>query len=153
MINTDVIIKLVRSRGCKVDWPDMVNYINNRINYIKNGFPGIRNNHLSLVEFSKIKLNDIFIFDKYINLISGGDEAPLMLKKLSSNKYLIEGIGLGVDSIRDPNRLNYRWKDIIEYNNILNPNDLVLRVDVRPDPITGGPGYYYFYKSYRDYRY
>ena len=65
---------------------------------------------------------------------------------------LYEGIGIGLD-LDDPDRRMYRYKDIIPvlpFNDI-NGNSLCIRINVRPD-LTGGPGYYYFYKSYRDFR-
>ena len=115
-------------------------------------FPGIGNDHISLVEYSSIKEGDIFIYDPFIESGNGtGDEATLMLRVLPSGECMIEGIGCGWDSIRDPDRTKFRWKDIIPMPP-LNPEFLVFKVDIRPT-LNGGPGYYYFFKSYRDFRY
>ena len=151
MINDDVLIKVERSRGHKLTWPEQVVKMKARLYNTKIGFPGIKNDHLSIVEFGNIHLGDLFIYDPYIELGDGcGDEAPMMLKDLGSGKYRIEGIGCGIDSKKDPDRLKFRWMDIIDFQI---PQDfLVLRVDPRPD-LNGGPGYYYFFKSYRDFRY
>ena len=151
MINDDIIIKIERERGYKYDWPEQVNLVKQRLQEVKLGFPGIRNEHLSLVKYSTIKPGDIFIYDQYLESKTRGDEAPMMLKWLDQDKYYIEGIGCGVDSKRDPDRINYRWKDIISCKSGFPGPALVLRVDVRPT-LNGGPGYYYFFKAYRDNR-
>lgn len=150
MINDDSLIKIVRARGFKHNWPSVVRNMKRRIEEMKLGFPGISNNHLELVPFSVIDRGDLFIYDKYLESETReGDEAPLMLKDTGNYLYEIEGIGCGKDSIRDPQRLNYRWKDtkFLWFPD----NILVCRVIVRPRE-NGGPGYYYFYKSYRDLR-
>lgn len=150
MINDEILIKLVRSRGYRKTWPAQVGRMNSRLSWIKLGFPGIGNDHLDIVEFKYIKPGDLFIYDPYLEKGFGhGDEAPLMLRSLGE-KCIIEGIGKGGDSIRDPERLLFRWKDIIETPGIGN-KELVLKVDTNPS-INGGSAYYYFFKSYRDYR-
>lgn len=150
MINDDILIKLVRARGYKRTWPDQVNRIKARLDWIKHGFPGIGNDHLTITEFKNIKEGDIYIYDSYLEKGFGfGDEAPLMLKSRGSMCY-VEGIGLGKDSKRDPYRLNIRWKDIIPTPDI-EEVALVLRVDPNPT-LNGGSAYYYFFKSYRDFR-
>lgn len=150
MIDSGTIIKIVRSRGHKSDWPEWTNAIIEKLGEMKLGFPGIGNDHLSLVTMKTIEPGEIFIWDPYLYLIQPrGDEAPYMLKSLESGEFLILGIGCGIDSIRDPDR-NIRVGDIIKLS--LGPDDLVCRVDVRPT-LQGGPGYYYFFKSYRDFRY
>lgn len=157
MINDDIIIKWERSRGHRSDWPLLVNQFKDRLREMKLGFPGIGDDHLSIVRFDNIRVDDIFIFDPYIETSAHGDLAPIMFRCMSMNLdldgfYRIEGIGRGFDLTRDPDRINYRWGDE-KYIPKLAPNDFpVLRVDVRPT-LNGGPGYYYFFKSYRDFRY
>ena len=120
-----------------------------RLTSMKLGFPGLGNDHLSLVEYRTIKKDDVFIYDPYVELGNNvGDDAPIMFRDLGNNKLYVEGIGCGVDSVRDPFRNRIRWMDIIEKLQ-LPDNFLVYRVDVRPT-LNGGPGYYYFFKSYRD---
>ena len=151
MINNDILIKIVRSRGHKKTWPEQVNKINQRIDWIKRGFPGIGNDHLSFVLFKDIKPGDLFIYDEHLESNSDyGDEAPLMLKVLDGQNCKVEGIGLGADSIRDPDRTKIRWKDIIPLPP-LSGDFLVLKVNPNPS-LNGGGAYYYFYKSYRDFR-
>lgn len=153
MINDDVLIKTARRRGYKDTWPEQVMRMRNRMTEMKLGFSGIGNDHMSLVEFKTIGPGQIFIYDPYVESGSGtGDEAPMMLKVLEDGKscYIL-GIGVGLDSQRDPDRTKFRWRDTIPMPPI--PEDfLVFRVDVKPC-LNGGPGYYYFFKSYRDFRY
>jgi len=150
MINDEILIKISRLRGYKRTWPDQVCRMNSRLDWIKLGFPGIGNDHLEIVQYKDIKPGNLFIYDCYLEKGFGfGDEAPLMLRSLGE-KCIIEGIGKGEDSVRDPERLLYRWKDIIQTPKI-KPDELVLRVDTNPS-INGGSAYYYFFKSYRDYR-
>lgn len=157
MINDDIIIKWERSRGHKYDWPTVVNHFKSRLQEMKMGFPGIGDDHLSIVRFDNIQKGEIFIFDPYIETDFRGDLAPIMFRCISIDSnmeglYRIEGIGRGFDLTRDPNRLEYRWGDE-KYISKLAPDDFpMLRVDVRPT-LNGGPGYYYFFKSYRDFRY
>ena len=152
MVNDDILIKFSRKRGHKYTWPDQVNLMKARMTEMKLGFPGIGNDHISLVEFRTIKPGDIFIYDPYIELGNGaGDEAPVMLRVLESGECFVEGIGCGWDSVRDPGRTVIRWRDIVSMPP-LDSNFLVFRVDIRPT-LNGGPGYYYFFKSYRDMRY
>lgn len=150
MINDDILIKFARNRGHREDWPEQVNIMKNRLLEMRLGFPGIRNEHLSLVQFKAIQRDDIFIYDLYTESQIRGDEAPLMLKSLGSDQYYVEGIGCGVDSKRDPDRLKIRWKDTI-YIPDIPEESLVEKVDIRPT-LNGGPGYYYFFKAYRDNR-
>lgn len=150
MINDDTLIKIERSRGHKTTWPEQVIKMRERMVNMKLGFPGIGNDHLSLVEYGTIKKDDVYIYDPYVELGDGvGDEAPIMFRDLGDGNCYIEGIGCGVDSIRDPNR-RIRWMDTIQRPQ-LPENFLVFRVDVRPT-LNGGPGYYYFFKSFRDAR-
>lgn len=148
MIDNGKLIKTVRSRGF-IDWPEKVKQLINRLSECKLGFPGIGNNHISLLELNQIGVGDIFIYDPYLTSDTRGDDyVPYLLEKLSTpRKYLIHGIGKGLNK-KDPERL-IRWKDTIELT--IRPDELVLRVDVRPKE-TGGPGYFYFYRSYRDQR-
>jgi hypothetical protein len=148
MINDDILIKVSRLRGHKYDWPDHVCKLKARLNEIKQGFPGINNNHLSLINYGDAKIGDIIIVDLHLFCETTGDEAPLMLR-LNETNCTIEGIGAGNDS-NDLDRILHRWQDSIPIPPL--PKDfLVYRVDVRPT-LNGGPGYYYFFKSYRDFR-
>lgn len=152
MINDDILIKFARKRGHNTTWPEQVNLMKSRMSDMKLGFPGLGNDHLTLIEFKNIRVGDIFIYDPYVELgTNAGDEAPIMLKLLDTGYFYVEGIGCGLDSVRDPDRTRIRWRDIINIGKI-DPNFLVFKVDVRPT-LNGGPGYYYFYKSYRDFRY
>lgn len=153
MVNDDILIKWVRNvRGFKTDWPEYVIQAKKRLHEAKLGFPGIGNNHISLVKLNQLEVDDIFIWDLHIeSLVRCTDEAPLALRKLNNKgKYLIEGIGVGIDSVRDPDRTKFRWMDEVVID--IGPEQYVWRIDVRPDLIKGGPGYYYFYRSYRDFR-
>ena len=152
MINDDIIIKFIRKvRGYKTEWPEKVIQFKSRLEELKLGFPGIGNDDISLDFYENIMEGDIFIYDGDLEKEERGDEAPVMLKKLEGGKYLIFGIGFGYDLKRDPLRLKLRWGDIIESIS-LSPRDLVVKVDARPT-LNGGAAYYYFYRSYRDFRY
>lgn len=153
MINDDVLIKFARKRGFKYDWPDQVIRMKNRMTEMKLGFTGIGNDHMSLVTFKEIKEGDIFIVDEvFEHPDPNNDNAPLMLKKLNDQEYSIECIGCGLDSKRDPERIKFRWKDIIKCENLLDPEFLVFRIDSRPRYLIGGASYYFFFKAYRDNR-
>lgn len=150
MINDDTLIKFVRSRGNLYNWPDEVNLIKSNLERTKRGFPGIRNDHLSLLKFKDINIGDLFIFDTNFDKLNF-DEAPVMFKLLENNLGYVEGIGIGIDS-RDPYRVIYRWKDIVDLSMFqINNNSTIFKVDIKPS-LSGGPGYYYFFKSYRDFR-
>lgn len=150
MIDDNVLIKFTRARGHKTDWPEHVIAMKERSKEMRLGFPGIRLDHLTLITYNSIEPEEIFIYDPYVESMERGDEAPFMLKALGSNQFYIMGIGCGADIIRDPDRIKFRYGDTIYFPSI-SPDFLVSRVDVRPT-LNGGPGYYYFYKSYRDYR-
>ena len=153
MIGPDVLIKYVRSHEeyRKGDWPSEVIRLLKRLSEIKLGFPGIKSSHLSLVRREDIKDDDIFIVDT--EFYTGKIDAffcPKMYTKLpNSPHYQVSGIGCGLD-LGDIRRQKIRYKDIVSSDQI--PNiPVVLRVDVRPT-LDGGPGYYYFFRSYRDFR-
>lgn len=152
MVNDNVLIKFERARGHATDWPEYVIQMKERLKECKLGFPGLGNDHLSLIRFEELQPGEIFIWDPWLESLERlGDEAPLMLRLSQDMKTcLVEGIGCGIDSARDPDRLRIRWMDTIETPPI-HPEELVLRVDVRPT-LNGGPGYYYFFKAYRDAR-
>jgi len=156
MVNLDIYIKVVRKKWGhrKDEWPLYVRELSERIREMKLGFTGINDDAISLVDFDTIKEGDMFVWDTCLKDTGRrhNDEAPLMLKKLENGKALIEGIGCGVDSVRDPDRIKYRWRNIIDMPNI-EKDDLVVRLDSRPDVITGGSVYYWFYKAFRDSRY
>ena len=153
MVNIDILAKRAREKSSG-NWPELAYSDFIELEQIKSGFPGIGSDHITIVDFKDIKEKDIFIYSEAS--ITGRDEAPLMLMKLPNvilpeNEYLIIGIGKGEDSKRDPQRLKLRWRDCIEKPALLVPGVKVFRVDVRPT-LNGGPGYYYFFRSYRDFR-
>lgn len=152
MVNKDVLIKVARNRGFVHNWPDQVNYMRERLKQIKLGFPGLRNDHFDLIELKDVKDGDLFIIDPYIESVTDSNDTAPILYKLEGSKLIIEGIGKGLD-LTDEYRTKRRWKDELDSSSLNNMprNSLVLRVNVRPK-LTGGPGYYYFFKSYRDMR-
>lgn len=153
MINDDVLIKVARKQlGHLYDWPDVVIKMKQRLTKIKLGFVGVNNDHLSLIRFDQIKVDDWFITDDYFGTDIEGTDAPIMYHLLEPGKYQIEGIGCGLDIERDPDRINIRWKDIVYNDNLLPPNHLVFRFDARPDEKNGGSGHYLMFKAYRDNR-
>ena len=153
MIVVGSVIKLVRnSRGIKTDWPRYVRAFLDRLDEIKLGFPGLGNDHLTIAKYGTIREGDYFIFDECIcDLTRSNDNAPILYRAVKDKKAVIEGIGCGLDSTRDPDRIKLRWKDVVNLPSA-SPEFPVLRVDVRPT-LNGGPAYYYFYKAYRDNRY
>ena len=154
MINDNVLIKFAREKRGHTDWPEKVIKMKERIQEMKLGFPGLGNNHLSLIPFEDIQEGDMFIWDPSFEAPCRLDPAPLLFEVLGYKKWRIEGIGCGWDLSVDPARIHHRWRDILEGDALprIYWKDPVFRVDVRPTP-NGGPGYYYFYKAYRDYRY
>lgn len=153
MINDDLLIKVCRKRGHYTDWPKYVRAMKRRMTEMKLGFPGIGNDHLDLIEYENIKNDDLFIWDVCAESLERNlDDAPLLLRKTGQQTFLIEGIGCGLDSKRDPDRLKFRWMDTIELP-ALDPHILVFKYVARPDLFSGGASYYYWYKSPRDFRY
>lgn len=150
MIDDNTLIKIIRGRGHKEDWPEPVIAMKERLREMRLGFPGIRGDHLTLTTFNTIEPGEIFIWDPYLECMGRGDEAPMMLRMIAPDRYYIVGIGCGTDITRDPDRIRFRYGDTINLPPFP-PDFLTCRVDVRPT-LNGGPGYYYFYKSYRDYR-
>ena len=153
MINDDILIKLARSRGHRDDWPEYVRNFRKRLLECKLGFPGLGNDHITILNASELDFsNDLWIYDPFLETKRFRDDAPMMLSGIPRlGKFRIEGIGNLMDLQRDPDRINFRWKDIIDLPAEIKPDMLVLRVYVRPT-FTGGPGYYYFFKSFRDNR-
>lgn len=139
MINEDYIIKLIRKNGHKTDWPSLVQNFFIRLDEIKLGFPGIRNTDLSFIPYGDIKNNELFIYDDF--------KTPVMYKKL--NDLAFEIIGIGEGSYENPEEKLFRWKDKVHRN--FDNSSYVYRIDCKPTE-NGGPGYYYFYRAYRDYR-
>lgn len=100
MVNDDILIKFERERGHKEDWPEYVIAMRERMLEMKLGFPGIRNDHLTLLPYSRINRGDIFIYDQYAeSLVRSGDEAPFMLRALGNDQFYIEGIGADRKSV------------------------------------------------------
>lgn len=134
MVNNSVLIKVVRSLGY-IDWPSEVNYMRLHLKKLLLGFPGINLGHISLVKFKDLLDSDLFILDP--SLISEDKGTPIMYSKEGK----IIGIGAGP----------YTGKTLDSIDKLeISPEFYVLRVDCRPKD-TGGPGYYYFYKSKRNY--
>lgn len=134
MVDVNTLIKITRGLGF-IDWPTQVNYMRLHLPELLKGFPGIGLGHLTIVEYRDLLKDDIFIVDSA--LMSEGSETPMMIKQ---NEII--GIGLGHNTGK-------HIGDSINLN--LDPSTLVLRVDCRPKD-TGGAGYFYFYKSKRDYQ-
>ena len=154
MINDDILIKYARSRGHKEDWPDQVKLMRKRILECKLGFPGLGDDHLTLLPINKINFEkDIWIYDPFLETERTKDWAPVMLSPCSQypGKFRVEGIGNLMDLDRDPDRILIRWRDIVDLPPIESQEMLAIKVDVRPT-LTGGPGYYYFFRSLRDLR-
>lgn len=152
MVNDDVIIKFVRNTlGLKTEWPEPVRCFRRRMNEMKKGFPGIRNDHLDIISKSNLRVGDIFISDyQMFNEDAVYDRAPKMFYCLPDGVLELIGIGRGLD-LEDKERLvrvgdygkpEQFQEDLIGY---------AFRVNVRPTS-NGGPGYTYFFKSYRDQR-
>ena len=163
MINDDILIKYVREADYSQDWPDQVRIIKERLKELKEGFPGIGNNCMTLLKYGNLTTGDIFIIDPFIDSeVREETCTPTMFYWLTPEIFRVEGIGRGLDLKRDPERLRYRWKDCVGIGQVEEcfkytsyrpmQNFPVLEIDVRPTP-NGGPGYYYFYKSPRDLRY
>lgn len=147
MINIDCLIKFSRQIGFNKDWPEQVNYMLDRLETVKIGFPGISDKHLELIKYSDLEVGDKFIYDPCLIRFNLDDDTPIMYSILENNELKIEGIGYGEDP-RDKFRLK-KWKDIIQSN--FKQDTIVYKVIAKPTE-TGGPGYYYFFKSYRDFR-
>lgn len=158
MINLDTIIKFVRARSRDNNWPDYSYNLLAKIKECLLGFPGISLNDVSLMTYEDININrDIWILDEDLSYWMSeertGDSSPLMLSPDPQipGSLIVEGIGCLLDS-RDLDRKNIRWKDHYPDNYPMPfSQDVVLRVDCRPTD-NGGPGYYYFFKAYRDQR-
>ena len=134
MVDNNTLIKIVRSQGI-LNWPDQVNYMRLHLKKLLKGFPGIGQGHITLVKFRDIMEDDIYIYDPSIFKVAVG--TPIMIQ---GSKIL--GIGMGTATGKHLND---------EINLTINPEEFVYRVDCRPK-ITGGAGYFYFYKSKRDYQ-
>lgn len=182
MISKFAIVKLIRSSIISPEfkdiWPILVRGFLNRLELVKFGFPGIRSDHMTLwvtpPDVSPETLPKIFIHDPaeisipdYLNLQSilnasahrtvsnyqiniVSSEPPVMYRNLGDGNLEIIGFGFGVS--RDP-MMRLIPGDIVSISDSgVSPGSILLSVDVRPHPIHGGPGYYYFWKSYHDYR-
>lgn len=162
MINLDTVIKFIRTKCPYPDlqkeyWPEWSYNTMKKIKECLVGFPGIGLNDVSLLLFKDLDLSqDIWIFDNELHYHGNeeriGDEAPLMLAPgPKPGNFIIEGIGAQFDG-GDIERKKKRWKDVFSFSTPFPTEDsMVLRIDCRPT-IHGGPGYYYFFKAYRDQR-
>lgn len=134
MVDVNVLIKVTRKLGI-LDWPTQVNYMRLHLEEMLKGFPGIGLGHLTLIEYKDLLEDDIYIYDP--SILSENTETPMMIKE-----GVIIGIGCGSNTGKLPGD---------KFNKDISPTLLVLRVDCRPKD-TGGAGYYYFYKSKKNYQ-
>lgn len=134
MVDVNTLIKIVRELKI-IDWPDQVNYMRLHLEELLKGFPGIGLGHLSLVKFKDLLKTDTYIYDP--SIMSKQVGTPMMI-----TKDIIIGIGCGPFTGKKPT-------ERVELD--IPDNQLVLRVDCRPKE-TGGPGYFYFFKSKKDYQ-
>lgn len=143
MINDSTLIKIVRKTNPYGDWPKEVRKINEELLSIKvDSFKGLNSDCLSYVKFSTIKEDEIFI------LYRGENRSPLMLLYKSSNSFVIQAVGSGLD-LDDPFLLKYKFGEIL--NLVIEPDTYVYKVDCKPKD-TGGPGHFFFYKMPKDSR-
>lgn len=165
MINEDTIVKysveqLKRNFMPKPEcnnWVDYSRFLIHQIKYIKDGFPGISDSDLQLIDLDKVIPGIRIILDDNLDAncgVTNTDHAAilgLVKEKTGDNKILIEieGIGQGFDFTRDPDR-NLKWKK--EFVVDLNKYHCILQMITTPRE-DGSPVYYYYYKSTRDSRY
>lgn len=138
MIDNNTLIKIVRSLKI-IDWPDQVNYMRLHLKSLLRGFPGIGLGHLTLIKYKDLLKNDIFIYDPAIMYECPNPTTPPIMIKNSKVVGIGEGPFTGIHVDDDITNLT------------IDPDSLILRVDCRPKP-TGGAGYFYFYKSKRNYQ-
>lgn len=162
MINDDILIKysikrIEEGHLVRDNWIDYTRMLRDQINFIKSGFPGIGDGDLSVMTYEKIIPGMRVILDDNLDLNRGEitDSAALLVlvKDIDTEAGLmtfeIEGIGAGDDLQRDPDR-KLKWRDTYTVN--LNSWYTILKMDSKPRE-DGGSVYYYYNKSYRDYRY
>lgn len=171
MVNFDVFIKYIRTNFPEskyTNWPELVNSMRFRLDEVKEGFPGIRSDHLELTNIksiitktdndfrksSKKEIIEYFIYDPYVyGQPAVDDYAPVMIKACirpnNDIKFSIFGIGKSLD-LSDPDRNIKSLNKEIDLEDF-NENLPVYKVTVRPD-VHGGPGYYYFFRAYKDQR-
>lgn len=162
MINDDILIKysikrIEEGHLVRDNWIDYTRMLRDQINFIKSGFPGIGDGDLSVMTYEKIIPGMRVILDDNLDLNRGEitDSAALLVlvKDINTEADLmtfeIEGIGAGDDLQRDPDR-KLKWRDTYTVN--LNSWYTILKMDSKPRE-DGGSVYYYYNKSYRDYRY
>lgn len=158
------------------NWPGLVRALKESLYNLKYGFPGINNDCLSLVKYSDISAGDIIIHSDFptrgivettsgeFTMVCNRLEVPVMLEvennevrsTITSNigtfsSGLIKGEILGFGYGLGLNDANRRRKLGSQYTVSWSSWDVVVRVDCIPKE-TGGAGYYYFFKSYRDFR-
>lgn len=162
MINDDILIKysikrIEEGHLVRDNWIDYTRMLRDQINFIKSGFPGIGDGDLSVMTYENIIPGMRVILDDNLDLNRGEitDSAALLVlvKDINTEAGLmtfeIEGIGAGDDLQRDPDR-KLKWRDT--YTVTLNSWYTILKMDSKPRE-DGGSVYYYYNKSYRDYRY
>lgn len=162
MINDDILIKysikrIEEGHLVRDNWIDYTRMLRDQINFIKSGFPGIGDGDLSVMTYEKIIPGMRVILDDNLDLnrgeITDSSALLVLVKDINTEAGLmtfeIEGIGAGDDLQRDPDR-KLKWRDTYTVN--LNSWYTILKMDSKPRE-DGGSVYYYYNKSYRDYRY
>lgn len=169
MINDDTLIKYFRNPFIisTEDWPERVRNCKKRISECLMGFPGIGLGDISLVPFQHYMLHmrdKPFILDRYlIDEERTTDAAPFLLIENPERRgeWIIEGIGCQGDTLRDPTRMKYRWKNIINEDTIYALLPIgglgyfpLLVLNGKPTKSKGGAGsvYHYFFRAIRDQR-
>lgn len=152
MVNNEVLVKYIRSGRSKTwsptDWPDGVLELTDQIKEALRGFPGIGLTDISVLDRPVIVGERVFLIPELDGNEPGSDVAPMLVTYLSPGRLRVDGIGRG-DCFRwDPDR-RVRWGT--EHLWGLPDYHMILRLDSVPKP-DGGPMYYYFEKSLRDYR-
>ena len=162
MINDDVIVKYTIERlrsgyspipGTITDWVDYSRFLKEQIQYIKNGFTGLGDGDISLININQICPGDRIILDDNLDCNCGRydtDHAAIMGVIVQPDQLEITAIGQGYDFTRDPDRILYRPGITIQIN--LSNYYTLLRVEAKPRP-DGGSLYYFFNKSILDGRF
>lgn len=164
MINDDALVKysikqlengFMPRQDC-TNWVDYTRLLKNQIKFIREGFIGISDSDLFLLDPQKLEKGMRIIFDDNLDSNCGScdtDHAAILGKVLhiinDAVIIRIDGIGQGFDFTRDPDR-NLRWGDTLEID--LSRYHLLIQLLSAPKT-DGGPVYYYYNKSTRDGRY
>ena len=162
MINDDVIVKYTIERlklgyspipGTITDWIDYTRFLKEQIQYIKDGFMGLGDGDISLININQVNPGDRIILDDNLDCNCGRydtDHAAIMGVIISPDQLEITAIGQGYDFTRDPDRILYRPGITIQVD--LSNYHTLLRVEAKPRP-DGGSLYYFYNKSVLDGRF